>query len=70
MYPVVQEIDEAKKVSKLTGPLHMLFDKVLLQTLSTDIWQATPTTYADYSAEVIFFFLAFGIFNNRLDTDT
>ena len=48
----------------------MLFDKVLLQTLSTDIWQATTTTSADYSAEVIFLFLAFGIFNNRLDTDT
>ena len=30
----------------------MLFDKVLLQTLSTDIWQATTTTYADNSAEV------------------
>ena len=48
----------------------MLFDKVLLQTLSTDVWRATTTTYADYSAEVIFLFLAFGIFNNRLDTDT
>ena len=33
----------------------MLFDKVLLQTLSTDIWRATTTTYADYSAEVISF---------------
>ena len=48
----------------------MLFDKVLLQTLSTDIWLATTTTYADYSAKVIFLFLAFGIFNNRLDTNT
>ena len=48
----------------------MLFDKVLLQTLSTDICRATATTYADYSAEVIFLFLAFGILNNRLDTDT
>ena len=48
----------------------MLFDKVLLQTLSTYIWQATTSTYADYSTEVIFFFLAFGIFSNRLDTDT
>ena len=48
----------------------MLFDKVLLQTLITDIWWATTTTYANYSAEVIFLFLAFGIFNNRLDTDT
>ena len=48
----------------------MLSDKVLLQTLSTDIWRATTTTYADYSAEAISFFLAFGIFNNRLNTDT
>ena len=48
----------------------MLFDNVLLQALSTDIWRATTTTYADYSAEVIFLYLAFGIFNNRLDTDT
>ena len=48
----------------------MLFDEVLSLTLSTDIWQATTTTYADYSAEVIFLFLAFGIFNNRLDTAT
>ena len=48
----------------------MVFDKVLLQTLGTDIWQATTTTNADYSADVIFFFLAFGIFNNRLDTNT
>ena len=48
----------------------MLFDKVLLQTLSTDVWRATTKTYADYSAEVIFLFLAIGIFNNRLDTDT
>ena len=31
----------------------MLFDEVLSETLSTDIWQATTTTYADYSAEVI-----------------
>ena len=44
----------------------MLFDKVLLQTLSTDIWRATTTTCADYSAEVIFSFLVFEIFNNRL----
>ena len=48
----------------------MLFDNVLLQTLSTDISRATTTTYADYSAEVIFLFLAFGTFNNRLDTNT
>ena len=48
----------------------MLFDKVLLQTLSTDIWRANTTTYADYLAEVIFLYLAFGVFNNRLDTDT
>ena len=48
----------------------MLSDKVLLQTLSTDIWRATTTTYADYFAQVIFLFLAFGIFNNRLNTDT
>ena len=47
----------------------MLFDKVLLQTLSNDIWRAT-TTYADCWTEVIFLFLAFGIFNNRLDTNT
>ena len=47
----------------------MLFDKVLLQTFSTDIWRATTTTSADYSAEVMFFFLAFGIPNNRLYTD-
>ena len=40
----------------------MLFDKVLLQTLSTDIWWATTATYADYSAEVSFLFLAFGIY--------
>ena len=32
----------------------MLFDKVLLQILSNDVWRATATTYADYSAEVIF----------------
>ena len=48
----------------------MLLDKVLLQTLSTDIWRATTTTYADYSAEVIFLFLAFGVFKNRLDIKT
>ena len=48
----------------------MLFDTALLQALSTDIWRATTTVYADYSAEVIFLFLAFGIFNNRLYTDT
>ena len=48
----------------------MLFDKVSLQTFSTDIWWATTTTSADYSAEVIFLFLAFGIPDNRLDTDT
>ena len=48
----------------------MLFDEVSLQTLSTDILRATTTTYADYSAEVIFLFLAFEIFNNRLDTNT
>ena len=48
----------------------MLFDNVLLQTLSTDIWWATTTTCSDYSEEVIFLFLAFGTFNNRLDTNT
>ena len=48
----------------------MSFGKVLSQTLSTDIWWVTTTTYADYSAEVIFLFLAFGISNNRLYTDT
>ena len=42
----------------------MLFDKVLSQTFSTGI-----TASADYSAEVIFFFLAFGIPNNRLYAD-
>ena len=47
----------------------MLFDKVLSQTFITDIWQATTTTSADYSAEVIFLFSAFGMPNNRLDTD-
>ena len=35
----------------------MLFDKVLSQTLSTDIWRAKKTS-ADYSAEVIFLVLA------------
>ena len=44
----------------------MLFDKVLSQTLSTDIWRATTATSADYSAEVIFLFLAFGILNKVL----
>ena len=48
----------------------MLFDKVLWQTFSTDIWRASKTTSADYLAEVIFLFLAFRIPNNRLDTDT
>ena len=48
----------------------MLFDKVLSQTFSTDTWRATTTTSADYSAEVIFLFLAFVIPDNRLDTDT
>ena len=43
----------------------MLFDKVLLQTLSTDIWQATTTTYADYSAEVIFLFLHLTLYVQR-----
>ena len=70
MYRVVQEIDDAKKVSKLTGLSPHLSDKVLLQTVSTDIWRATTTIYADYSAEVVFLFLAFGIFNNRLNTYT
>ena len=46
----------------------MLFDKVLLQKFNTDIWRAT-TTSADYSAGVIFLFSAFGIPNNRIDTD-
>ena len=40
----------------------MLFDEVLLETLSTDIWQATTTTYADYSAEVIFLSWPLGYF--------
>ena len=49
----------------------MLFDKVLWQTFSTDIWREKTTTSADYSAEVIFIFLAFGIKpNNRLYTNT
>ena len=48
----------------------MLFDKVLSQTFSTDIWRAATTAPADYSVEVIFIFLAFGIPNKRLDTDT
>ena len=48
----------------------MLLDKVLSQTFSTDIWRATTTTSEDYSAEVIFLFLAFGIPDSRLDTDT
>ena len=48
----------------------MLFDGVSLQTLSTDIWRATTTTYADYLAEVTFLYLAFEIFNNRLDNNT
>ena len=47
----------------------MLFDKMLSQAFITDIWQATTTTSADYSAEVIFLFSAFGMPNNRLDTD-
>ena len=67
MYHVVQEIDEA---IKSLDYLHMLFDKVLSQTLSTDIWRATTTTSSDYSAEVNFLFLAFGILNNGLDTGT
>ena len=33
----------------------MLFDKVLLQALTTDIWRATTTTNADFSAEVFSF---------------
>ena len=67
MYHVVQEIDEA---IKSLDYLHMLFDQVLSQTLSTDIWRATTTTSSDYSAEVNFLSLAFGILNNGLDTDT
>ena len=47
----------------------MLFDRVLSQTFSTDIWRATTTTTADYSAEVMFLFLVFGIPNNRLNTN-
>ena len=45
----------------------MLFDRVLLQTFCTDTWQATTTTSADYSAEVIF--SAFRIRSDRLETD-
>ena len=48
----------------------MLFDKVLSQTFSTDIWRATTTTFADYSAEAISLSLAFGIPDNRLEIDT
>ena len=48
----------------------MLFDKVLLQTFSTDIWQATTAISANYSAEVILLFSAFWMHNSRLDTDT
>ena len=48
----------------------MLFDKVLSQTFSTDIWRATTTTSADYSAEAISLSLAFGIPDNRLEIDT
>ena len=47
----------------------MLFAKVLSQTFITDIWRATATTSADYSTGVIFFLSAFGMPNNRLDTD-
>ena len=47
----------------------MLFDKVLSQTFSTDIWQATTAISADYSAEVIFLFSAFGMPGNMIDTD-
>ena len=48
----------------------MLFEEVLSQAFSSDIWRVTTTTAADYSKEVIFLFLAFGIPDNRLDTDT
>ena len=48
----------------------MLFDKMLPQTFSTDILRATTTASADYSAEVIFLFSAFGMPNNRLDSDS
>ena len=47
----------------------MLFYKVLSQTFSTDIWQATTEISADYSVEVIFLFLAFGMPSNSIDTD-
>ena len=47
----------------------MLFDKVLSQTLSTDVWRATTTTYTDYSAEVIFLFSSFGMPSDIIDTD-
>ena len=47
----------------------MLFDKVLSQTFSTDIWQATTAISEDYSAEVIFLFSSFGMPSNRIDTD-
>ena len=47
----------------------MLFDRMLSQTFSTDIWQATTAISADYSAEVIFLFSAFGMPSNRIDTD-
>ena len=46
----------------------MLFDKVLSQTFRTDTWQATAAISADYLAEVIFLFLAFGMPSNRTDT--
>ena len=47
----------------------MLFDKVLSQKFDTDIWQATKTS-PDYSAEVILLSSAFGVPNNRVDTDS
>ena len=47
----------------------MLFDKMLSQIFSTDIMQATTAISADYSAEVVFLFSAFGLPSNRTDTD-
>ena len=57
-----------RKFTNYLDYLQMLFDKVLSQKFDTDIWRAT-TTSAHYSAEVIFLFSAFGIPNNRVDTD-
>ena len=47
----------------------MLLDKVLSQTFGTDTWQATTAISADYSAEIIFLFPAFGMPSNRINID-